>query len=123
MLKTYKTLKVNGQAITEHRIIVEEMLGRKLSSDEVVHHIDGNKWNNNPDNLMVVTRKEHALIHREEINRSKPVLQLDSNENVVKKWPSARAAYRETNISYQNIHKCCRGKRKTAGGYIWRYAQ
>lgn len=123
MLKQYKSIKIGKTVKTEHRLIMESILGRELSADEIVHHIDGNKWNNDPDNLMVVTRKEHALIHREEINRSKPVLQLDSNENVVKEWPSARAAYRETNISYQNIHKCCRGKRKTAGGYIWRYAQ
>lgn len=46
-----------------HRVIAEGKIGRKLTSDEVVHHIDGNKLNNNPENLMVVTKEEHARIH------------------------------------------------------------
>lgn len=46
-----------------HRIIAEQILGRPLKSDEIVHHIDGNKRNNNPDNLMVMTQSEHAHLH------------------------------------------------------------
>lgn len=48
-----------------HRWVVEELvLGRQLSVDEVVHHIDFDKRNNNPDNLMVMTRAEHSRLHR-----------------------------------------------------------
>lgn len=47
----------------EHRIIVENYLGRKLESNEIVHHLDGNKLNNEISNLMIVTRAEHARIH------------------------------------------------------------
>ena len=36
-----------------HRIVAEEKIGRPLKPGEVVHHIDGNKRNNNPENLMV----------------------------------------------------------------------
>lgn len=51
----------------EHRIVAEQMLGRKLLKGEVVHHIDGNKLNNNPDNLMVFkSQKEHAAWHANE---------------------------------------------------------
>ena len=46
-----------------HRVVAEAMLGRKLRSDEVVHHIDGNKRNNDPSNLQVMTRSEHARMH------------------------------------------------------------
>lgn len=48
----------------EHRILMEEKLGRKLTPNEVVHHIDGNKTNNDIDNLAVMTRAEHAILHR-----------------------------------------------------------
>ena len=47
----------------EHRVIVEEKIGRPLLSDEHVHHIDGNKHNNHPDNLIVMTREEHLKLH------------------------------------------------------------
>ena len=57
--KTYK--KYLGRH--EHRVVAEGMLGRSLRPDEVVHHIDGDKTNNSPSNLAVMTRKEHAALH------------------------------------------------------------
>lgn len=47
-----------------HRLVVEEHIGRRLSSDEIVHHIDGNKLNNDISNLQVMTRGEHSSLHR-----------------------------------------------------------
>ena len=49
-----------------HRLIMEEHLGRKLKSSEVVHHIDGNKLNNDISNLKVMTRGEHSKLHRKQ---------------------------------------------------------
>jgi hypothetical protein len=54
----------NGVAyILEHRLVVERKLGRYLGDDEVVHHIDGCPSNNNPDNLAVMTKSDHAKHH------------------------------------------------------------
>lgn len=49
--------------IREQRLVVEAALGRYLSEDEVVHHIDGDKLNNALDNLEVMSRSEHMLHH------------------------------------------------------------
>lgn len=46
-----------------HRVVAEEMLGRPLEKGEIVHHIDGNKRNNNPENLMIMTQAEHCRVH------------------------------------------------------------
>lgn len=46
-----------------HRIVAEQKLGRPLETDEIVHHIDGDKRNNEPSNLMVMTQAEHARLH------------------------------------------------------------
>lgn len=49
-----------------HRIVAEQILGRPLKPGEVVHHIDGNKRNNNPENLMVFASQAlHAKWHEE----------------------------------------------------------
>lgn len=47
-----------------HRHVASLKLGRWLTSSEDVHHIDGNKQNNTPDNLVVMTHIEHAREHK-----------------------------------------------------------
>lgn len=47
-----------------HRVVLEEKLGRRLGSHEVSHHIDEDKSNNDPDNLVAMTRSEHTSLHR-----------------------------------------------------------
>lgn len=51
---------------SQHRVVAEKMIGRKLSPDEVVHHKDNNRANNIPSNLEVMTRSEHTSLHRQE---------------------------------------------------------
>ena len=58
--KTYT--KLYGQP--EHRAVAARMLGRALRKGEVVHHVDGDKRNNAPENLRVFSSQaEHAAWH------------------------------------------------------------
>jgi hypothetical protein len=49
--------------VFEHILIMEEKLGRSVSKDEQIHHIDENKKNNDPQNLMLLSCSEHAKLH------------------------------------------------------------
>lgn len=55
------TVRNNKKLI--HRQVMESYLGRKLRSNEIVHHIDGNKLNNDISNLCILSRSEHAKLH------------------------------------------------------------
>lgn len=52
----------NGYVL-EHRLVAENHLGRTLSKNEVVHHKDGNRYNNSWKNLEVMTRDGHSQRH------------------------------------------------------------
>lgn len=49
--------------MTQHRTFMQKKLGRRLKRSEHVHHIDGDKSNNSPENLMVLSATDHARYH------------------------------------------------------------
>jgi hypothetical protein len=52
------------KTVLEHRFIMECKIGRYLTEEECVHHIDGNKANNDPENLMLFNNNsEHIKYH------------------------------------------------------------
>lgn len=65
----YKRIGKEGKPY--HRMVVEKAIGRKLSHDEVVHHINGNTFDNRIENLQIVTPCEHARIHNQKYPRRK----------------------------------------------------
>jgi len=44
-------------------LVLESLLGRYLVADEIAHHVDGNKMNDNQDNLVLMTKSRHQRHH------------------------------------------------------------
>ncbi len=59
----YRAILVGEKYILEHRLIMEEHLGRKLERDEHIHHKDGDKLNNKLENLELMSTVEHSRLH------------------------------------------------------------
>lgn len=53
------------RGIPRHRLILENELGRELTNEEIVHHIDHNHFNNNPDNLEVMSSMAEHFSHHQ----------------------------------------------------------
>ena len=49
--------------VSEHRLVMEKTLGRRLKRSEHIHHIDENPSNNSIENLKLVSPSEHSKIH------------------------------------------------------------
>lgn len=49
--------------VYEHIVVAEDIIGRPLNNGDVVHHLDLNRSNNSPDNLLVLSGPMHAKLH------------------------------------------------------------
>ena len=135
----YKKIKMkDGSTRDEHRVLMEQHIGRRLKRNEVVHHINGDKRDNRIDNLEIMTASEHASMHMKDLhNRGlsapppeefrfrpgcKPVNAKHSDETIIKvrEMSSAGKPYseikKETGVPTYTIKDIVRGKSYTKVG-------
>lgn len=119
-----------------HRLVAMAFVPNPLGLP-CINHIDGNKRNNAADNLEWVTFAEntaHAIRtglmkpseHQREVVaalRALPVKGRKVEDSVWNHYPSAAAASRATGADNSEILKCCKGKAKTAKGYVWEFEE
>lgn len=128
---TSVTLKKEGKQTNKliHRLMYETFIG-EIPEGMQVNHIDEDKTNNKLSNLNLMSPKdninwgtgmERMIKNRTGCKAPIPVFQYGLEGDLIKEWCSAREVERELGFSQGNISLCCLGKRKTCGGYIWKY--
>lgn len=70
-------------------------------------------WKNKGDKMKWINEGKHC----------KKVMQYDLNMNKISEFMNIAEAGRKTLTNRSNIVQCCKGRVKTAGGYIWRYKE
>lgn len=114
-----------------HRLVAKTFIINPYEKPQI-NHKDGNKLNNNVNNLEWCTRSEnmkHAYktglqkpIYAKNNPRAKRVKQYDLNNNFIKEYYGVKEASRINKLNPRDISKCCKNKRKQVGGYIWTYS-
>lgn len=122
IVKLWKDNKQYSKKI--HRLVAEAFISNPENLRDV-NHRDENKHNNCVENLEWISHKDNINYgtrnERANKTKSKAIIQLDLNGNVINEFISSYDAERQLDISESNINQCCNGKRKTAGGYKWQF--
>ena len=128
--------------ITIHKLVASAFIDNP-DNKPCIDHINTDRTDNRVENLRWVSQKEncnnpitkvniakskignkHPMYGKiSELNHlSKPILQFTKEGEFIRKWVCARDVERELGINPTHISSCCKGKKKSAGGFIWMYA-
>lgn len=128
MIGTYKHVAIidnsNKQVtVSVHRLVAITFVPNPHNKCFVIHK-DGNRLNNNVDNLEWVTVSENNKhrFNNPNNNTYKRVQKIDIKTNdIIKEYDNLQEASKDVNVHYSNISRAANGLAKTSGGYKWKF--
>lgn len=120
-----------NKRILVHRLVALAFIPNPNKLPQI-NHKDGDKQNNKVDNLEWCTNGENQL-HAYNLGLKQPlngtnnpshkkINQYDIYGNFIRSWSYIKEASNSLNITASSITFCCQHKYKTAGGFVWEYA-
>lgn len=114
---------LNNGWISEHRVIAEWIAGRKINKDEHVHHKNFIKHDNRPENLQIMSAKEHLSYHANILNGKK--WNYEENSEWINNFKKNHSKFMKENnpakrkdVTFAKILQVC-----DRDGYNWSHLQ
>lgn len=119
-----------------HRLVAEAFIPNP-DNKPCIDHINTDRSDNRVCNLRWCSHKENMnnILTIDKMSKnahlknkfgaehplSKPIIQFSKDGEFIRKWENAVEVKKELGIDNSSVSKCCKGKMKSTGGYIWRY--
>lgn len=126
IVKLWKNRKFKSFRL--HRLVAQAFIPNPNNLPFINHkseiktqnNVENLEWCDAKYNINYGTRKERVAEKTTNGKCSKPVLQIDQlTDTIIAEFPSTREVQRQLGLTH--ISECCKGNRKTCGGFKWKY--
>lgn len=116
----YNMCTINTKSLTVGRIVAEAFIPNP-NNYTIVSHKNGNKTDDNAENLDWTTKQAAVTNHNKVTSHARHVIQKDTKGNIIATFNSVTEAAVAVNVDRTTVGKVLSGKNNTAGGYVFEY--